>query len=256
MKRIGPVLVVCAFALHVGSVAAWARATTAGQAAEAVAGWLEVESRPLGTPLGDAVVDVTPYADRAGEVLFYVVSLEPAGFVIVAADDLIEPIVAYSASGSFDLSPDNPLGTLISRDLPVRMAVCRDSKVADGDLKETRKQRRWRTLVQSPQADAGGISLQSGEVVSDIRVAPLVQSRWSQSDVCGAYCYNYYTPNHYPCGCVATAVAQIMLYHRHPVEAVGVGVLVHDTVAGAFGDFLAHLGPCLEPPELLDQVIE
>ena len=56
--------------------------------------------------------------------------------------------------------------------------------------------------------------------VSDVRVAPLVESRWSQREVGAKYAYNYYTPNHWYCGCVATAMAQLMRYHRFPSAAV------------------------------------
>ena len=49
--------------------------------------------------------------------------MNPSGFVIVSADDLAEPVVAFvSGDGLYDPSPDNPLGALISRDLPGRIA--------------------------------------------------------------------------------------------------------------------------------------
>jgi hypothetical protein len=57
--------------------------------------------------------------------------------------------------------------------------------------------------------------------ISDVRVAPLVQSRWNQAEVAGGYCYNYYTPKNYVCGCVATAMSQLMRYYRHPTAGVG-----------------------------------
>jgi hypothetical protein len=57
--------------------------------------------------------------------------------------------------------------------------------------------------------------------IPDVRVAPLIKSKWSQEDVCGKPCYNYYTPNHYLSGCVATAMAQLMCYHQHPKSGVG-----------------------------------
>ncbi len=32
--------------------------------------------------------------------------------------------------------------------------------------------------------------------------------------------YNYYTPHRYPCGCVATAMAQLMRFHEYPREGI------------------------------------
>lgn len=57
--------------------------------------------------------------------------------------------------------------------------------------------------------------------VSDVRIAPLLQSRWSQSTAQGQNCYNRFTPNNYVCGCVATALAQLTRYWQHPVAGIG-----------------------------------
>ena len=56
------------------------------------------------------------------------------------------------------------------------------------------------------------------DTVSDICVAPLVTAIWGQRDACGYDCYNYYTPNKYPCGCLATTLAQLMRLHQYPTE--------------------------------------
>ena len=56
--------------------------------------------------------------------------------------------------------------------------------------------------------------------LSDMRVAPLLKTKWGQSWVGNEPCFNYYTPNYYRCGCTATAGAQILRYHKFPTEAV------------------------------------
>ena len=62
-------------------------------------------------------------------------------------------------------------------------------------------------------------SVSSLPSVSDLRVEPLVLSKWGQ-DYEGTLCYNYYTPYNYPSGCVATAMAQLMCYHTWPTGPV------------------------------------
>ena len=61
-------------------------------------------------------------------------------------------------------------------------------------------------------------------------MAPLVQTLWNQeTDVTlQDACYNYFTPpgtngssNNYPCGCVATALAQEIFYFQYPNTGVG-----------------------------------
>jgi hypothetical protein len=75
-------------------------------------------------------------------------------------------------------------------------------------------------LLQSEALGAPQTLAASLSSVSDLRVAPLIQSHWSQLDDNGLLCYNYYTPDNYCCGCVATAMAQIMRYFQWPASAV------------------------------------
>ncbi len=56
-----------------------------------------------------------------------------------------------------------------------------------------------------------------------------VQSRWDQQNVSGQACYNYYTPpnsagsaSNYICGCVATAMAQLLRFWQWPQTGIGV----------------------------------
>ena len=54
---------------------------------------------------------------------------------------------------------------------------------------------------------------------SAVGVAPFLPTAWGQTTANNnptgtRYVYNYYTPGHEPCGCVATALAQVLYYHR------------------------------------------
>ena len=138
------------------------------------------------------------------------VSLDPTGFVIVAADDTVEPVIAFARRGQFDSSPANPLGALVGPDLRERIAqVPQGGQATTLNAPQIRARKKWTQLTQagkqrSPRAN--GV-----EQVSDLRVAPLVQSLWDQGSAGELACYNYYTPPNepgylynYPCGCVAT----------------------------------------------------
>lgn len=108
----------------------WATPMSSVQAEKAVRGWLKLDPNPLQTPLGNQVGQVDVFGDDNGEAIYYVIYLQPAGFVIVPADDLVEPIIAFADDGIFDPSPDNPLGALVSRDLPGRVAAARTFQAA------------------------------------------------------------------------------------------------------------------------------
>ena len=56
--------------------------------------------------------------------------------------------------------------------------------------------------------------------VSDVRVAPMLQTEWGLGDFGGGRAFNFYTPNNYACGCGATAFSQIMKYWRAPTTVL------------------------------------
>lgn len=211
--------------------AVWAKSTTDQQARQVVLKWLSLDQQPLGTPLGQQISGVQTFADDSGNPQYYVVYLNPAGFVIVPGDDLVEPIIGFVAQGTYDPSPANPLGALVSRDVPGRLAeVAGLMQAAPGQefIPSGRQQEallKWEFLQGNLLADALPMYSRLPEV-SDVRVAPLVATKWSQEkdNADASPCYNYYTywnSIYYPCGCVATAMAQVMRFWSWPQTAVG-----------------------------------
>ena len=201
-----------------------ARPTTAYEAEAVVSGWLMKQAQPLGVALGHQIANVDTFADSAGNAVYYIVYLKPSGFVVVSADDLIEPIIGFSDDGTYDPSLENPLGALVRSDLSNRTL---DAQAAFGLMSlsenpaQIKAQTKWHTYVDLAQNSNDGFMLMGLACLCDIRVVPLVQSRWSQADVCGKTCYNYYTPNNYPSGCLATAMAQLMRYFQYPTAGIG-----------------------------------
>ncbi len=201
---------------------------TAKQAVIAVTGWLNLDRAPLGEPLGTSILRVETFSDSAGNALYYVVYLAPSGFVIVAADNLVEPIICFAPAGAFDPSTNNPLGALVSNDLANRVDSARAAGASLSDTAAAQAQSKWQQLLASQSGPAAGISGITS--VSDMRVAPLTQIAWSQQRAAdgSTALYNYYTPpyangnpTNYPSGCVATAMAQLMRYYRFPGAGVG-----------------------------------
>lgn len=69
-------------------------------------------------------------------------------------------------------------------------------------------------------------ALAEGLTPDTIVVSPLTKTKWNQGNIADyeesstERCYNYYTPYNYPCGCVATAGAQLTFYHRFPIASI------------------------------------
>ncbi|MFC1634918.1 C10 family peptidase [Planctomycetota bacterium] len=202
----------------------WARPTTAYEAEMVVTGWMQDGFEPFGMTLGRQVVDVESFIDDEDRPVYYIVHLQPSGFVIVPADDSIEPIIGFADDGVYDPSFENPLGALVTSDLHGRVAGARDSFALQAELKVDtvdHSEGKWRDLIdraENPQQ----YGLMGLVCVSDVRVIPLIQSEWGQTTACRLPSYNYYVPHQYPCGCLATAMAQVMRYFRYPSEGIGI----------------------------------
>ena len=209
---------------------------TSNGATKAVRGWLKADARPFGKAMGGSIRRVETFNDQTSNALYYVVYLAPAGFVIVPADDSVEPIIAFADKGQFNPSLSNPLGALVSADLPGRVAQARAMKTAAHRAMSLRATGQWQKYQQLSEGSAGGTNGPANALLlSDVRVAPLLQSQWDQQEAGGTgsggpACYNYYTPpyasgsqNNYVCGCVATAMAQVMRFYQYPTTSVGTG---------------------------------
>ena len=119
---------------------------------------------------------------------YYVFNNDAGGFVIIAGDDAVTPVLGYTSTGSFD-----------AENLP------------DG-LKDLLKsyERQIAALGSSYQANQTATRAAfTGEKL-------LNTAKWNQDDP-----FNKYTPNNYVTGCVATAGAIVMKYHGYPAKGTG-----------------------------------
>jgi hypothetical protein len=208
------------FALLAGSL--WARPTTPSEAELVVAGWLADSVAPFGARLGTNVAEVRIVAGTAGAPVYYVVHLDPGGFVVVSADDLVEPILAFTDAETLELVPGDPLAELVAHDVTRRLTEAYAG--SSGGIRAqsaTETQSRWYALMGQAGATQDELHVLGQPTVSDVRITPFVKSRWAQGDICTRPGYNYYTPNHYPVGCAATSIAQLMYYYRCPADGIG-----------------------------------
>jgi hypothetical protein len=188
-------------------------------------GWLRVAAyAPLHERLSAVPGEAEPVI-VGGQTVGYVFNLRPRGFIITSADDAVEPVIAFSRTGHSTSSDGSPLDALLRADLPQRLAA---APVAPGtlSLQIPEATRKWALFSDAADGAGEAPSLANNGLSSspaDLRVAPLVQSRWGQDVVkaSGLPCYNYYTPNNYYCGCNGTSWGQIMRYHQYPTNGIG-----------------------------------
>lgn len=123
---------------------------------------------------------------------------EDKGFTIVSGDDRMPEVVGYSAQGTYDPDhlPANYVGFMKAYQETVEALLKGDAQVSGG-LAEARQ---WRA-----------------ERVGTAAVAPLLGGiKWNQRAPYNNMCPLYDGTNRSVTGCVATAMAQVMMYHQYP----------------------------------------
>lgn len=161
-----------------------------------------------------------------GEALYYVVNLSENGFVIVAADDIVMPVLGYSFESAFDQS-----------NLPVNFANWMQGYaqqiISARELNlqpDARINSSWDHYLHGTKSTA------SSRMTS---VEPMLTCIWNQ----GAP-YNFLCPadpagpgGHVYAGCVATAMSQIAYYWRWPLQGNGSHGYYWENYGYLFADF-------------------
>jgi hypothetical protein len=214
--------------------ASFAAPVTSEQASLAVKGWLALGESPFGGAAG-SYSRVESYGESGEaaspeESFYHVIYLEPRGIVIVPADDTLEPITAYLPdSKRYEPGPGSPAYDIVTSHTTERVKALRNNNArsaSSGDLTETG--RKWADLLAagSESWESAGRAASSGlNSISDVRVYPMLMTKWAQGSVGddeSFYVYNYYTPKHYLSGCTATAMSQVMKYFSFPTQGIGV----------------------------------
>ncbi len=147
-----------------------------------------------------------------GHTLYFTLTMNPKGWIVVSADDAVTPILAYAFEDNMSAASLPPqfiswmgkyqkeIDDAMSRNLPQSEATAATwAKYAKYD----------RNQPLAPETNSG--------------VAPLIIHNWDQG-----FPYNIYCPldpagpgNHPWAGCVATAMSQIMYYYRFPQTGIG-----------------------------------
>ena len=125
---------------------------------------------------------------------------EDKGFTIVSGDDRMPEVVGYSAQGTYDPDhlPANYVGFMKAYQETVEALLKGDAQVSGG-LAEARQ---WRA-----------------ERAGSAAVAPLLDGiKWDQREPYNNMCPLYEGTNRSVTGCVATAMAQVMMYYQYPKE--------------------------------------
>lgn len=177
------------FSLFLMTLVAWGEPIDRNEALKQASAFLSSKGIPVRQSLDMAYAE--PGKVVEAHSLYYVFNVgNDKGFVIVAGDDAVTPILAYADRGDFS-----------EREMAPAAKAMLESYAQQIEM-----------IQQNP-------SLAVAASTSYAAIEPLVQTKWNQ----GAP-YNYMCPTisgeeeQSVTGCVATAMAQIIYYHKYPVE--------------------------------------
>jgi len=175
-------------------------------------------------------LSVTDYKMQSQE-MYYVVNLVNKGFVLVAADDAVYPILGYSYEGSFDPDQMNPSVKTWMEYYCKQIEFVRKSKLDAAPETTTL----WNHLLTSSPAQ-----LVVNKGAKD--VAPMMLSVWNQDSPYNELCPQdaASSPGYggrCPVGCTATSMAQIMYYYRFPQQGAGSNTDINDNYGTLYANF-------------------
>lgn len=153
-----------------------------------------------GVVRGIKSISVTNYNESAA---YYIVSFEPEGWALIAADDMAKPLMAYSLTGKFQLTeqPASMKSWLNSYSEEIHSASKIQGKLPQGG---------WTKSTASKIKSSTSVS----------KIDPLVQVMWNQSKPFNTYCPTDADGTAYV-GCVAVAMAQAVSVAKYPARPTG-----------------------------------
>ena len=222
-----------AFAVLFGSpaISVQGDAIDATQAAQAAARWLE-DSPALhfaaqsenANPTGIRAVNPVIFSGTATQA--WHIALDPAGYLVMAADNRLAPVIAFSVTSDLDLNPaaENALQAMLEKDVTRDLSVldALDASAAPSVPTDEMVQHMdyWACLLGSEELPT------APEAALVTNVAPLLSTAWNQTryfndllPACSSAGTGY--NGHVPAGCGAIAGAQIFNYYQWPYRGGG-----------------------------------
>ncbi len=156
--------------------------------------------------------------------VMHVINYEDGGFVIIAGDKRLNPILAHSDSGNFPSVDENEmpygLSLWIKHQEEIVQFYNKNDMEQMPDVKAT-----WDNLMGIETASTKAVPIippcQDEEEEWITNVGPFLSTQWGQdfgyNDMLGLMNCNG-TIDHYLSGCVTTAVAQVLRFYEHPTS--------------------------------------
>ncbi|MDB5283809.1 MAG: Peptidase family protein [Bacteroidota bacterium] len=184
--------------------------TKANTVNEATAKTIAINFFKANVPQGHAAFTATLGFTQTedGIVDFYIYNISPKGFVIVAADDNIIPVLAYSTESDFapGFEQTGVADWVLSASANIHYTIV-NHITANPIVPQL-----WQSYLngQNPNTNKSAV------------IGPLLKTTWNQAPYYNSLCpVDASTSTRAVTGCVATTMAQIMKYWSYPPQGTG-----------------------------------
>ena len=167
--------------------------------------------------------DAIRMTDADGKQLpLWHVPLTPSGYLIMAADDTLPPVVAFDTKATFSKSSPTPLPAMLDKQGSIFQEALKEPQTRGNTIAQD-NQLRWKRLLSPTRADS--------VMPTTIITPPMLETEWNQDSP-----YNILSPSYIDydrrsvAGCVPIAIAQILKYHEWPIA--GIGTQIYKDVNG------------------------
>jgi len=150
-----------------------------------------------------------------GITYYYVFNIKDGGFVIVSAEDAMNPILGYSFEKNYSENNPSPEFAWWMSGYKDQIRYAIENKLTANA--KTREQ--WNEFSNYKPFEKSPL---------DVTVGPLILSRWDQGSPYNELCPvdSVTPPPNGPCahvlvGCVAVAMGQLMYYYKYPLQGSG-----------------------------------
>ena len=162
--------------------------------------------------MNDIVLDNAIVKTSNGEEVYYIYNIEPEGFIIVSAEDVMNPVLGYSYDRNINNNVTNTVFEKWMNTYVEEINSIRSAKIEATEIMANR----WNHYLNSNE----DLLLATK---ADRNVDPLLTNTWNQDSP-----YNLLCPEdedgpsgHVYAGCVATAMSMIIYHYQYPVHGFG-----------------------------------
>jgi len=190
--------------------------------------------KTTGSSLDSSSVSEVFTVTKNGKDVYYIINLNPEGWVIVSADYVAYPIIGCSDTGSYSPEKQNPAFDAWMENVKEEIYYAIANRLTP--FKKTTDA--WQSLKPPTKEFLTHESIATGNLALASSVSPLLTTIWGQGGLTQPFIWilawyvseDLYCPVEInwagfyqvaPTGCVATAMGQIMKYWNWPVSGEG-----------------------------------